>query len=284
MVRQGRAGVESDGFARDEGGVTRGADVYSALLERSADGVLLARTDGTILRANPAACRILGRSEEELRRLGRQGLVVPGPRVDDLLSERARTGSARGEVLFRRADGSAFPVEITSALLTSGERLSFVIFREVPAERSAPGELRRDAERGAADADREEELRGGATLHRAAFALAPVALLVLDPGGRILAFSDEAHRQLGYGPEAFARLSISDLAGERGIGEVRDHLQRVLATGDAEVELRQRTSSGGSRDVLVRSRRVEIGGEERIVSAWLPRRRNPAEQGVGRSG
>ncbi|MFO0582520.1 MAG: PAS domain S-box protein [Anaeromyxobacter sp.] len=82
-------------------------ELFEALLAYVGDPVILARPDGTALRVNPAACKAFGRSEEEIRSLGRGGMVEPTPALTRMLEERERLGSARGELQYRRADGAA---------------------------------------------------------------------------------------------------------------------------------------------------------------------------------
>ena len=68
-----------------------GADAFREVFEHSIDGVLFAVPDGRILAANPAACAMLQRSEDEICRLGRQGLADAGdPRWEGAASESAR--------------------------------------------------------------------------------------------------------------------------------------------------------------------------------------------------
>jgi PAS domain-containing protein len=63
---------------------------YRSVFENSFDGFLLTRTTGEILTANPAACRMLGRTEAEIRAVGRAGVVdLTDPRLATLLAERA---------------------------------------------------------------------------------------------------------------------------------------------------------------------------------------------------
>ncbi len=50
--------------------------LLEGLFERTSEGVFLGWADGAILRANPAACRMLGRTEAELIASGRAGLVA----------------------------------------------------------------------------------------------------------------------------------------------------------------------------------------------------------------
>jgi PAS domain S-box-containing protein len=48
-------------------------NLYGLLFQNSLDGLMLTAPDGSILDANPAACRILGRTREESE--GHQGLM-----------------------------------------------------------------------------------------------------------------------------------------------------------------------------------------------------------------
>ncbi|HTT70250.1 MAG TPA: PAS domain S-box protein [Anaeromyxobacteraceae bacterium] len=113
-------------------------DLREALFELSADGVLVSEGDGTIVRANPAACRALGASEEELVRGGRAAVVEDGPALRELLDERRSRGFATGVVHLKRSDGSLFPAEVASTLLGSegGERYA-TLFHDLSPQRHA---------------------------------------------------------------------------------------------------------------------------------------------------
>jgi len=107
---------------------------YKSLFDNSIDGVLLTSPDGTIHEANQAACEMLGRTEEEIRRAGREGLVdASDPRLRQFLDERARTGKARGEFRVLRKDGTRFEAEVTSSLYhdKDGSTKSSLVFRDV---------------------------------------------------------------------------------------------------------------------------------------------------------
>jgi PAS domain S-box-containing protein len=114
-----------------EAGVDHFAD---AIVEHSLDGILLTIPDGRTLAANPAACAILGGTEEEICRLGRDGVSDPSdPGWEVALAKRSRAGSMRAVLTMRRVDGKALLAEIASTLFTSpeGEPRALVIFRDV---------------------------------------------------------------------------------------------------------------------------------------------------------
>src|SRR5262245_63375084 len=83
----------------------QGEERFRSLFENSIDAVLLSAPDGTIEAANPAACRLFGRSVEEICGIAGFGLVDPSDsRLQSLLEERERTGRLRGELFYKRKD------------------------------------------------------------------------------------------------------------------------------------------------------------------------------------
>jgi len=123
--------------------------LYRALFEHSADGVLLTKPDGTILRASPSACLAFGRSDTEIRRLGRAALVVDDDALQAFLRERERAGVAKAELTHRRADGTPFPVEVSSAVILTrnGEPYTYIIFRDITERKKAQDALRESEHR-----------------------------------------------------------------------------------------------------------------------------------------
>src|ERR1700690_2681717 len=119
---------------------------YHALFLNSMDAILLTSPDGSFLAANPAACRMLGRTEAEICALGRSGLEdTNDPRLDVLLEERTRIGTTRGELTMFRNDGSAFPVEMASAVFTDehGDIRTSMIIRDITERKQGEEEIRK---------------------------------------------------------------------------------------------------------------------------------------------
>lgn len=117
---------------------------YRLLLENSMDAILLTSPDGAVLSANPAACTMFQRSEEDICRLGRNGIVdMSDPRLPVLIEERNRTGKAKGELQMLRKDGTQFPVELSTSVFTdqSGRLLSSMIIRDITERKNAEEQL-----------------------------------------------------------------------------------------------------------------------------------------------
>jgi PAS domain S-box-containing protein len=101
-----------------------------AFFDSSLDALLVTAPDGRILSANPAACAMFGANEEEICRLGREGTVhTDDPRTSAFITSRAATGKALSGLTLRRADGTLFEAEVSSAIFDSqhGPRTSLVI-------------------------------------------------------------------------------------------------------------------------------------------------------------
>lgn len=110
------------------------AKYYRYLFEHSLDAILLTRPDGSIIKANPAACTMFGRSEEELRLAGRELIVdMNDPRLCPALEERELSGQVMTELNFIRKDGTIFPTFLTSTLFEDdeGEMISVMIIRDI---------------------------------------------------------------------------------------------------------------------------------------------------------
>ncbi len=119
---------------------------YRLVLQNSMDAILLAEPGGTIFSANPAACEMFQRSEEEICQLGRNELVdITDPRVDILLEERKRTGKGSGEITLIRKDGSKLPAEISSSVFLdhNNEQKVSLIIRDISERKLAEYTIKR---------------------------------------------------------------------------------------------------------------------------------------------
>lgn len=124
---------------------------FRSLYRHSMDAILLSDPiEGRLLACNPAAERLFGRGEAELRALHREQVFDTGdPALADFIRQRDADGHARGMLRAFRADGTPVPVDATTALFTdeNGNTRSSVILRDMSEQLRHEEELRESEER-----------------------------------------------------------------------------------------------------------------------------------------
>ena len=163
----------------------RSESLYRSVFEHSMEAVFLTSTDGFVYAANPAACKLFGRSEEELCKLGRNDLVDTSlcqRQLNDFLAKRARTGRARAELIFIRGDGTRFPGEASSEQFVDEQQQSrsILTIRDLTERNQAERML----------AESEEQ-------YRLLIAAMEEGVVLQDENSKILAFNKSAERILG---------------------------------------------------------------------------------------
>ena len=170
---------------------------YRSVFDNSLYGIMLTQPDGTILAANKHACEMFGMTEGEIIRVGRTGLIVEDERLQTALAERARTGQWRGELSARRADGSLFPIEVSSnAFLTSDwTEMTSMAIQDITERKKA-----------------EDAVRASAQKFKAAFmtGLDAVYIATLEDG-RAIEVNDEFEHVFGYAREEVIGKTVLEL-------------------------------------------------------------------------
>jgi PAS domain S-box-containing protein len=125
--------VMAVGRARAEEALRASERRYRSLFENEQDAVLLTIPDGRVISANPAMCRMLDMTEEEVIRIGRRGIVVDDAALRRALQEREGTGRTHAELTYRRRDGSTFIGETSSCVFSNeeGEIRTSTIIRDI---------------------------------------------------------------------------------------------------------------------------------------------------------
>ncbi len=130
---------------RAESALRESEERIRSILENSLDAILLTAPDGGIFAANPAACRMFGRSEDEIRRLRRFGIIDQSdPRVARAVEERSRAGRFQGELTGLRKDGTKFPIEVSTSIFVdrNGQMRTSMVIRDITERRRAEEELK----------------------------------------------------------------------------------------------------------------------------------------------
>jgi PAS domain S-box-containing protein len=185
--------LESD-RKRVEEGFKENEERYRLIFENSGEAILFTQPDGAITSANPEACRMFGRSEDEICRLGRAGIVdASDTRLPAALEERRRTGRFRGELRLARKDGTVFPAEVSTNLYLDSrgiERTSMII-RDISDRKQA-----------------EEALRSSESTHRFITENMSDVAFIVDMNLRTAYVSPSIEMVLGFTPEERMRQTI----------------------------------------------------------------------------
>ncbi len=171
-------------------------DEHRLLFENSFDGVMLTKPDGSILSANPAACRMLRMSEQEITKAGRQGIVVKDEKLKNALKEREQTGNVISEFTFKRKDGSTFVGEASSNLFltSSGEVKTCLILRDITQRKKI-----------------DEALKKSEELQRAIVSTSPIGIATCVVGGNFSSSNESFCRILGYTENELKKMSFKDI-------------------------------------------------------------------------
>jgi PAS domain S-box-containing protein len=237
-------GIDISARKQAESALRESEERYRSFFNQSIDAVLLTAPDGRILQANPEACRIFGRAEEEILRLGRSGVIdQTDPRLPAALAERDRTGRFMGELNMLRGDGSSFPAEISSAVFTDqdGNLRTSMIIRDMTERRQT------------------EQARVASEVRfRRLMEMAPVPLCHVDKNGAIIFRNERFVRVFGYTQDDVPTLA----EWWRCAYPDPDYRRWVIETWDAAV----RRASGEGRDIDPVEYQVTCkSGEQRIV-------------------
>jgi PAS domain S-box-containing protein len=129
---------------RAEQALIENQELYRQLFETNLDAVFLTAPDGSVQAANPAASRMFGWTEAELCQGGRDLIIDRAdPALLQALRERTRSGQFRGELNYRRKDGTTFPGEVSSVQYThqNGSLHSTVMVRDISERKQLEHEL-----------------------------------------------------------------------------------------------------------------------------------------------
>lgn len=122
-----------------------GQSKYRAISNSSLYAFILSKPDGTILETNIKARELFGYTEEEFKKLGRQGLVVHTPELYRMMEERLAKGLVQGELTGIKSNGEQFPCEFSSVYFRdiNGEDRTSTILRDISAKKKGEEELKK---------------------------------------------------------------------------------------------------------------------------------------------
>jgi PAS domain S-box-containing protein len=213
---------------------------YRLLFENSGEAILLSKQSGEIISANPAACVMFGRTEEEMQTGGRPGIAdLSDPRVIAAVTERETTGRFKGELSLLRKDGSVFPAMVSSVsfINSKGELKTSTIISDLTKRKISEDILRENEER-----------------LRLSLAAANQGLYDLNVQTGETIVNAEYATLLGYDPSTFVETNQAWI--DRLHPDDKEHASQVYADyvsgklTEYRVEFRQRTATGAWKWIL----------------------------------
>ena len=242
---------------------------FPSLFDDAVTGMAIVGLDGRFQAVNPALCRLLGYTAEDLVGLRTADITHPGDRarcmatLDQLLSGEARTDQVHKRYV--RADGSTVWAVRTTTVLRAGDSdgAAIGLFTQV-IDVTASTEMR-------------EEITRSEQRFKALVTHASDLIVLLDRSGRIRYASPAAGRVLGYSPE---QLEGRDALGfvhpdDRAAAERRFAELSVTAGPGAPARYRVRHQANGWRDVEVVTTNLL---DDPIVAALVLNVRDVTEQ------
>ena len=197
-----------------------------SVVDHVVDGIITIDGRGTVTTFNPAAERIFGYKGDEV--IGKNvKLLMPDPyhgEHDAYIANYLRTGKAKiigigREVIGRRKDGSAFPMELAISEFRLGDRRYFTgIVRDITERKRAEAELR----------DAEERMRSVVN-H------VVDGIITIDERGNVESFNPAAQKLFGYERAEVMGKNVKMLMPEPYHGEHDAYIHNYVRTSHAKI-------------------------------------------------
>ncbi|MFH1052073.1 MAG: PAS domain S-box protein [bacterium] len=212
---------------------------YRTLVENSMDAILTTIPDGRILSANEAACKMFGKTEEEICTKGREGIAdISDSRIPLLLKQRKETGKAKGELTMLRNDGSCFEAEISSSIYKGKDNNLFtsMIIRDITERKKAEEALK----------ESEEKFKNLANL-------LPQVVFETDINANLTYANQQAFDMFGYSDKDFENgINVLEVIKSEDRERAKENIKKIM--GGEKVEEREYTAlrkDGSTFSVLI---------------------------------
>ncbi len=170
---------------------------FRLIFENSGQAILFTEPNGNIEFANHAASKIFGYTNDELKKIGRNGIIdLNDPRLPALMEERKKTKKYKGEFNCVRKHGQVFPTEVTvnDFFDSKGEEKASIILSDITERKQLENKLRVNEEK-----------------FRTLFEKASGGILLMNIDKKINSVNEAFARMHGYTVEEMKNISLKDL-------------------------------------------------------------------------
>ena len=228
---------------------------YRQQFDHSLNGIIIGTPDGEVIDANAAACKILGYTKEELREIGRQGIMDESHPLNKEASRiRQEQTYFEGEKQYIHKTGRDVSVMVSSVVFRDkkGQLSTINSFRDITKEKKF-----------------QEKLKSEQEFARTAISSIPGTFYVLDSGGSFLEWNDVFTTDLGYSEEDMFGMKPEDLFHPDDRNMINQKLAETIREGSAQIVSRVLTKSGEERVFKLNARRFKNGDNIYVVGTGL---------------
>ncbi|MBV9228136.1 MAG: PAS domain S-box protein, partial [Chloroflexi bacterium] len=225
---------------------------YRSIFEATGDGLIVLDLDSFVVEANPAACRQLGYTYEEIIGLPRSAIVHPD--YHSLVPEYfqvIQTGDQfQGRAIDVRKDGTTFPVEVLGRAFTyRGQPHTLSVVRDITKQVQA-----------------EEKLREKEEQYRSIFESTSDGVLIRDlEDGHVVEANPAACQMYGYSYEEFIGLAADVITHPDSLRLLPEGLQSVRVGHPLQLQGLGLRKDGTSIHVEVRGTPFTYKGKPHLL-------------------
>lgn len=226
---------------------------YRRQFKHSLDGILITRTSGQIIDANPEACNILGWGKDQLLELGRDDIVfTDDPSYQAAMRERKDSGRYKAEFRMKKSNGEPIYVEAVSKTYRAdnGDIQAILNFRDVTKRKKIT-----------------DELNNQKKFNEALVQSIPGTFFVLDEDLKIIRWNEALIQNFGYSEKELSGMSALELIHPDDHAIAESAIAHIWTNGYAEVELRTITKQDEIRHLTYKGNKLEEQGQCYIVGA-----------------
>ncbi len=230
---------------------------HQAIFDNSPNAIIFGLPDGTILAVNAAACRMFGRSAEEMCTVGRGAIIdSDDPRSWEAFGDREQPGSFHGEITLLHKDGTRFEGEVIHILFkdSDGRTRSAMIVRDISESKKLADSLRWS----------EEKFFKAFEYNQAMMTITRLR------DNMLLDINREFIRNLGYEREEFQGRSVEELPHWGDLHDQQKMLQHINEYGFvSNYQVSFRKKSGEIGYALVAANLFELDQEKYLLCSAI---------------
>ena len=228
---------------------------YKQQFNHSLNGIIIGTPSGKVIDANPAACSILGYTKEELRKIGRQGIMDEKNPQNIKASEiRESQYYFEGEKVYIHKTGREVPIMVSSVLFRDkdGKFSTINSFRDISSEKKV-----------------QKKLKSEQQFTKAAISSIPGTFYLLDNDGMFIEWNDAFFTELGYSEEDMLSMKPTEFFHPNDKELISEKLSEAHKEGSAQAIVRALTKSGEERIFKLNARSFQNEETTYIVGTGM---------------